>query len=66
MCKADEVKCVANLSVGKQNCLKKCSGLLVTSFEKNNEYQSERFITKLSTKYWSYKGYFQFPKDFKG
>ena len=66
MCVPDQMKCVANVLVEKHNCLKKCSGVLVTSFDTNKKYQSEAFISKLSTDYWKYKGYFQFPQQFKG
>ena len=66
MCAPDQMECVANVSVEKKNCLKKCSGVLVTSFDKSKDYQSERFISKLSTDYWNYKGYFQFPQQYKG
>ena len=60
------MKCVANVLVEKHNCLKKSSGVLVTSFDTNKKYQSETFISKLSTDYWKFKGYFQFPQQFEG
>ena len=66
MCRAELMKCVANVSIEEHKCLTKCSGVLVTSFESNQKYQSERFISKLSKQYWNYKGYFQFPQQFKG
>ena len=65
MCTPDKMDCVANITAEIQNCLKKCSGLQVASFEANKQYQSEEFISKLSTQYWNYKGFFKFPKDFK-
>ena len=55
-----QMACVANISVEKQECLKKCSGLLVTSYDSNQKYKSERLISKLSKEYWKYKGYFKF------
>ena len=61
-----QMDCVAKVTVEKQECLKKCSGLLVTSFDSNQKYKSERFISKLSQEYWNYKGYFNFPWEFKG
>ena len=65
MCTPDQMECVENISVTKQNCLKKCSGLQVASFEANNRYQSKDFISKLSNEYWNYKGFFKFPQNFK-
>ena len=67
MCTPEQMECVklANDSMEKPKCLKRCSGLLVASFEANQKYQSKKFISKLSTDYWNYKGYFTFPKNFK-
>ena len=65
MCTPDQMECVSKISIKKQKCLKKCSGLLVASFDKNQQYQSKEFISKLSAAYWTYKGFFDFPYDFR-
>ena len=65
MCAPDQMICVANISLESQDCLNKCPGLQVASFDANKKYQSETFISKLSTEYWNYKGYFRFPAAFK-
>ena len=65
MCRPDQMGCVANISLELQSCLKKCSGLQVATCETNKRYQSKDFISKLSTEYWNYKGFFKFPENFK-
>ena len=60
------MKCVANISVDKDTCLYKCSGLLVTAYDRfEMSNHSKQFISKLSTYYWNYKGFHNFPVKFK-
>ena len=51
-------------------CLKQCSGLMVTSYDKyemdNSDSNDIDIIKKLSEDYWNYKGYFTFPEMYKG
>ena len=68
MCPPDKMKCVASVDVEDESrCLKKCSGLLVTTFDEYQmKEQSKQFVEKLSTEYWRYKGFYEFPKKSKG
>ena len=66
VCAPEQMECVANISIESQDCLNKCSGLQVASFDASKKYQLEKFLSKLSTDYWNYKGFFKFPAEFKG
>ena len=62
------MKCVASVEIEEDSrCLKKCSGLLVTTFDKYQvKEQTKQFIETLSGEYWKYKGFYNFPKNSKG
>ena len=61
------MKCVYNISLEKDTkCLKKCSGILVTDFDKHKmSKKSMKFISKLSNIYWNYKGFYDLPGVFR-
>ena len=58
----DQLECTHNIKVKYEECLPKCSGVWLTSFDKKD--QLDRKKTKLSEQYWNYKGYYNFPKYF--
>ena len=63
-----------NTQVDNSDCLQQCSGLHVSSYERQNIYDSneksakdiKREIKKLSEAYWKFKGYYNFPLKYKG
>ena len=68
LCSPEKMKCVASVNIEEEsNCQKKCSGLLVTTFDKHQvKEQFKQFVQNLSTEYWNYKGYYKFPSQYKG
>ena len=72
MCTAEQLQCVSSIKVDKSECLQQCSGLLVTSFDKNEIEDrpveiANALVDKL-TKFMSESHYlFQdMAKNFKG
>ena len=67
MCTPEKIECVFNISTPENTkCFKKCSGLLVTTFDKYEmTQQSKQFISKLTNDYWKYKGFYNFPWTFQ-
>ena len=62
------MECVASITIDEEgsDCLKKCSGLLVTTFDKHEApAESKEFIKTLSSEYWKYKKFYAFPNGLR-
>ena len=70
MCTPDRLDCVKGIDFEYEECHDQCSGLWVTSFAQDNlfskEFSFKRKVSKLSAKYWIYKGFYEFPSQYKG
>ena len=65
LCTPDKIDCVGNIETKYEECLPKCSGLWVNSFDKEKNINLDKQIWQLSEQYWNYKGYYEFSR-FKG
>ena len=64
---SEKLKCVAEVTPDESECLEKCEGIHVTSydsFEKDSSLES--IISKLSIEYNKFKEAFEFPIELKG
>ena len=62
------MECIASIKIDEEgsDCLKKCTGLLVTTFDKHEvPAESRDFVKTLSSEYWKYKQFYSFPKSLK-
>ena len=68
MCVTDEqLKCVNDLKIDQNQCLKKCDGIQVTAFAEHKiQQQNSRLISRLSESYNLYKEIYEFPENFRG
>ena len=69
MCKQEEEECVENVKKIKfdSQCLSKCSGVLVTSFDKQDVPPGyQHMIRNEIDQYKRYKGYIKMPPEIAG
>ena len=61
----DQLECTQNIEVEYEECLPKCSGVWLTSYDKNKLVYEPK-IKDLSNQYRNYKGFYKFPRKLSG
>ena len=66
LCSSKEMECVESVVIDHFSCLKPCSGLIVTSFSKNNFKKKLEDIQTISKAYNDYKKITEYPSGYAG
>ena len=67
LCFSQKLKCIENITVNKDQCIPNCQGIVITSYEKNEEDRNIKdFLSTFSFEYDLYKRKMPFPIPVKG
>ena len=66
LCSLSGIHCANNVTVDSSNCLKPCTGLIVTSYSKSNEEMDLEKLFPFLKAYDKYKKLTPFPSGYYG
>ena len=66
LCSSKEIDCVKSVKVDTKNCLKPCSGLIVTSFSENKVKKNVENLFPSLEDYNNYKKISKYPSEYPG
>ena len=66
LCNQEKLECIKQVEVDHSNCIKPCSGLVVTSFSKSAIEENIEHLYPISSAHENYKKITESPSGFKG